>query len=57
MIKQDPPPWRIWVDTQRRIVSFHPEDGFELLEFRDQALFSAAWMSIPGSNTGISKFL
>ena len=39
MIKQDPPPWRIWVDTQRRIVSFHPEDGFELLEFRDQALF------------------
>ncbi len=39
MIKQDPPPWRIWVDTQRRIVSFHPEDGFELLDFRVQALF------------------
>ena len=31
--------WRMWVDTKRRIVSFHPEDGFELLEFRDQALF------------------
>jgi len=31
--------FRIWVDTTRRIVSFHPEEGFDLLEFRDQALF------------------
>ena len=39
MPRQDPPPWRIWADTQRRIVSFHPEEGFELLEFYDQELF------------------
>ena len=34
-----PPRSGACVDTKRRIVSFHPEDGFELLEFRDQALF------------------
>jgi len=39
MDKQDPPTWRLWVDTRQRIVSFHPEKGFELLEFRDPALF------------------
>jgi hypothetical protein len=31
--------WRIWVDNRQRIVSFHPEEGFTLLEFRDAALF------------------
>lgn len=31
--------WRFWVDTKQRIVSFHPVDGFQLLEFHDQALF------------------
>lgn len=31
--------WKIWVDTKQRIVSFHPVEGFDLLEFRDQALF------------------
>ena len=31
--------WRIWVDTKRRIVSFHPVEGFEALVFRDQAMF------------------
>ena len=31
--------WRFWVDSEQRIVSFHPVDGFTLLEFRDQALF------------------
>ena len=39
MKKQDPPLWRIWVDTRRRVVSFHPEEGFELLEFRDWEMF------------------
>ncbi len=39
MTKQDPPLWRIWVDTRHRIVSFHPEEGFELLEFRDREMF------------------
>lgn len=39
MAKQEPQIWRIWVDTRRRIVSFHPEEGFELLEFQDQTLF------------------
>lgn len=39
MNRQDPPPWRIWVDTTQRIVSFHPVEGLELLEFYDQSLF------------------
>jgi len=33
------PPFRIWVNPALRIVSFHPVEGFDLLEFRDQALF------------------
>ena len=35
----EPRRWRIWVDTRNRIVSFHPVEGFELLEFRDRELF------------------
>ena len=31
--------WRVWVDPKRRVVSFHPEEGFEMLEFRDQEMF------------------
>lgn len=34
-------PWRVWVDAQRRIVSFHPEEGFRLLEFQSRELFLA----------------
>ena len=37
--KNSAAPFRIWVSTERRIVSFHPEEGFDLLEFRDQELF------------------
>lgn len=33
------PQWRIWVDTQHHIVSFHEADGCELLEFCSQELF------------------
>ena len=36
---EEQPLWRIWVDNQQRIVSFHPEEGFTLLEFRDADLF------------------
>ena len=32
-------PWRVWVDTHRRIVSFHEEEGCQLLEFRSRELF------------------
>lgn len=32
-------PWRIWVSPERKIVSFHAEAGFRLLEFRTQELF------------------
>ena len=39
MEQQEAATWRIWVDTRQRIVSFHPVEGFELLEFRDQTLF------------------
>ena len=31
--------WRVWVDTRRRIVSFHEEEGCQLLEFRNRELF------------------
>jgi len=31
--------WRIWVDTNRRIVSFHEEEGCQLLEFRNREMF------------------
>lgn len=31
--------WRVWVDTSRRIVSFHEEEGCQLLEFRSRELF------------------
>jgi hypothetical protein len=31
--------WRVWVDTKRRIVSFHEEEGCQLLEFRSREMF------------------
>ena len=31
--------WRVWVDTRRRIVSFHEEEDCKLLEFRSRDLF------------------
>ena len=33
------PQWRFWVDTQRRVVSFHETENCELLEFRSRELF------------------
>ena len=39
MDQQAPQCWRIWVDTRQRIVSFHPVEDFEQLEFRDRELF------------------
>lgn len=31
--------WRVWVDNHRRIVSFHEEEGCQLIEFRSRELF------------------
>ena len=31
--------WRVWIDTDRRIVSFHEEEGCRMLEFRSRELF------------------
>ncbi len=31
--------WRIWVDTGRRVVSFHEEPGSRMLEFRSWEMF------------------
>ncbi len=31
--------WRVWVDTERRIVCFHPEEGFRLMEFHSRELY------------------
>ena len=33
------PLFRVWVDTRRRIVSFHEEEGCKLLEFRSREMF------------------
>ena len=38
-MEQEKQTWRVWVDTRQRIVSFHPEEGFDLLEFHDQEMF------------------
>ena len=34
--------WRIWVDTKRRVVSFHEIEGAWLLEFRSWEMFIRA---------------
>lgn len=31
--------WRMWVDNVRRIVSFHEEEGFFLVEFHSHEMF------------------
>ena len=31
--------WRVCIDTSRRIVSFHEEEGCKLLEFRSREMF------------------
>ncbi len=31
--------WRIWVDTENRVVSFHETGRGEMLEFRDREMF------------------
>ena len=33
------PLWRVWVDTRRRIVSFHEEEGCQMMEFRSREMF------------------
>lgn len=32
-------PWRVWVDTRRKILSFHPEAGGQYLAFQSRELF------------------
>lgn len=41
MEQNGPELWRVWVDARRRVVSFHPEEGFCLLEFQSRELFLA----------------
>ena len=31
--------WRVWIDNQRQIVSFHEEEGADLMEFRSEDMF------------------
>lgn len=31
--------WQMWVSSEQKIVSFHAEAGFRLLEFRNRELF------------------
>ena len=39
--KPEPQVWRIWVDSERRLVSFHEAPGCRLLEFRSHELFQS----------------
>ena len=39
MEKEQEQVWRLWVDTERKIVSFREEAGSQLLEFRSWELF------------------
>lgn len=39
--RKQEPVWRIWVDTERRVVSFHEIEGGRLLEFCSHELFQA----------------
>lgn len=39
---EKPQIWRIWVDAEERVVSFHEEPGFQLLEFQSREFFQAA---------------
>jgi hypothetical protein len=32
-------PFRIWVCPARRVVSFHAEEGFDLLEFQSREMY------------------
>ena len=53
---QAEPVIRIWVDRQRRVVSFHPMEGCPQLEFRSREIcFSAAPTNIPPGNSVGSK--
>lgn len=36
---REPPVWRIWIDNENRIVSFHEVEGCALMEFRNRDLF------------------
>lgn len=48
------PIWKLWVDTQRRVVSFHEEAGSQLMEFRDREMFLRCIDGYTASSTGIS---
>ena len=45
------PVWRIWVDTRRRVVSFHEEEGSSSAAGRCSF---TVWTSARRSGTGIS---
>ena len=46
--------WRVWVDTSRRIVSFHEEEGCKLLEFRSRELFLSCVDQYTGNAVSLS---
>ena len=37
--RKEPRRWRIWVDTERRIVSFPEEKGCQMLEVHSREMF------------------
>jgi len=49
--------WRMWVDTKRRIVSFHEEKDCQLLEFRSHEMFLSCVDQYAGAFSSISRRL
>jgi hypothetical protein len=37
--KRESPLWRIWVDTRKKIVSFHEAEDSQLMEFHSHDMF------------------
>ena len=48
------PIWKLWVDTQRRVVSFHEEAGSQLMEFRDREMFLRCMIWCPACDSATS---
>ena len=50
------PLFRVWVDTHRRIVSFHEEKGCKLLEFRLSSNNRSIIISFPIFSSILTSF-
>ena len=42
--------WRVWIDTDNRIISFHEENGCQLMEFHSRELYERYIIGFVGKN-------